>query len=82
MIQLTCAEIMLETPGSISESLFDNTCKSFLSTIGWFGNAAANASLFVGCKDGEEGQSGISPCGMAPCGGASLAMLSAFNRDG
>lgn len=80
---------MLETPGSSSEScvvLFDNMCKSFLSTIGWFGNEAANANLLVGCKDGEEGHSGISPCGMAPCGGdcsvgASLATFSTFKRD-
>ena len=102
LISHTCGEIMLETPWSISESnglpsifvaavLFDNTCKSFLSmsTIGWFGSAAAaNASLLVGCKDGEEGHSGISPCGMAPGGGVGsiaaslLATLSTFNRNG
>ena len=80
--------MMLETPGSISESLFDSTCKSFLSTIGWLGKAAANASLLVGCRDGDEGHSGINPCGMAPCGGAvgsgvvaSLAKLSPFDED-
>ena len=61
---------MLETPGSSSESneapsilvpavLVDNTCRSFLSTIGWLGSvaaaAAASASRLVGCSsDGEE----------------------------